>query len=275
MVRPRNLSADPLARLMEMRGLLYAGSRYEPKALLKQFRAKSDARTVEFVRRNETTSFPFDHFSLSWLGNDCSLLIYQGENGMVNAAVSLLVNDRQLARKRIGRFVNLARGARPSITGRNGKQMVRVKKPLEIELKRHGGEPYCIVWTGEPIERLYRTTLALYGDRLLIAATDSILGELDAATLPTSRDWAVPARANFVMRGDAFASAATSLKQILAVLSPFIGREGERRTIEDTRRILDVVELLAPVREAWAVATREEKEIRIRGGVQFADVGSR
>jgi hypothetical protein len=77
------------------------------------------------------------------------------------------------------------------------------------------------------------------------------------------------------MRGDAFASAATSLKQILAVLSPFIGREGERRTIEDTRRILDVVELLAPVREAWAVATREEKEIRIRGGVQFADVGSR
>ncbi len=271
----RNISTDPLARLMERRGLLYAGSRYDPNALLKQFRLRSNAKAVEFARRGGTSIFPVDHFSLSWLGDDCSLLIYQDENGMVNAAASLLVNDRRLARERIGRFINLARGAKLSLTGQNGKRMAHIKKPIDIELKRHGGEPYCLVGTGDPIERLYKTTLALYGDRLLIAATDSILGELDAAEAPRGRDWAAPAQANFVMRGDSFAHAATSLKQILAILAPFVGREGDRRAIEDIRRILDAMELLAPVREAWATAARGGEEIRVRGVVQFADIGKR
>lgn len=271
-MRLRRPAADPLARLMGQRGLLYAGSRYDPQGLLEQIRAKSGAKAVEFARRGETSAFPIDHFSLSWIGDDFSLLIYQGESGMVNAAASLLVNDRRLARERIGRFVNLARGSRFDLIGPNGKRMAHVKKPIDIEVKRHGGEPYCLLGTGDPIERLYKTTLALYGDRLLIAATDSILAELDAAKTPQKGDWAAPAQANFVMRGGAFASAATSLKQILAIVAPFVGREGDRRTIEDARRMLDAIELLAPVREAWAVSASHGGDIRIRGAAQFVDV---
>jgi len=271
----RDPSADPLARLMEHRGLLYAGSRYDPQGLLRQFRWGSGAEAVEFVRREGTTVFPADHFSLSWLGDDCSLLLYQDENGMANAALSFLVNDRRLARERLGRFLNCADGARIRLIGRKGKQIARTKKPLDVELKRRGGEPYCRVGTGDPIERLYKPTLALYGDRLLIATADSVLGELDGEKAPRPRGWMTPAQAHFMVRGSAAAHAASSLAQILAIIAPFVERKAEREMLTSARQMLGAVEWLAPVREGWATATREGSEIRVRGGALFADIESR
>jgi hypothetical protein len=271
----RNPSADPLARLMKRRGLLYAGSRYDPQGLLGQFRRRSGAEAIEFVRRRGTTVFPADHFSLSWLGNDCSLLLYQDENGMVHAAVSLLVSNRRLARERIGRFLNLAHGARIRLVGRDGRQMTRTKKPLDVELKRHGGEPYCLVGTGYSIECLYKPTLAMYGDRLLIATADSILGELDGEKAPSPQSWMAPAQAHFIVRGSAAARAAASLMQILSIVTPFVERQAEREMLTSARQLLGAVEWLAPVREGWATATCEGSEIRVRGGAQFADVVSR
>ncbi|MCX6340432.1 MAG: hypothetical protein NTX71_11040 [Candidatus Aureabacteria bacterium] len=271
----REAVADPLTRLMEHRGLLYAGSRYDPQGLLGQFRRRSGAEAIEFVRRGGTTVFPADHFSLSWLGNDCSLLLYQDENGMVHAAVSLLVSDRLLARERIGRFLNLAHGARIRLVGRDGRQMACTKKPLDVELKRHEGEPYCLVETGDPIERLYKPTLAMYGDRLLIATADSILGELDGEKAPSPQSWMAPAQAHFMVRGSAAARAAASLTQILSIVTPFVERQAEREMLARARQLLGAMEWLAPVREGWATAIREGNEIRVRGGAQFADVGSR
>ena len=271
----RNPSADPLARLMQRRGLLYAGSRYNPHGLLRQFRLGSGAEAVEFVRREGTTVFPADHFSLSWLGDDCSLLLYQDENGMANAALSFLVNDRRLARERLGRFLNLADGARIRIVGRNGKQIARTKKPLDVQLKQRGGEPYCLVGTGDPIERLYKPTIALYGNRLLIATADSVLGELGGEKAHRPRGWMIPAQAHFMVRGNAAARAASSLTQILALIAPFVERKAEREMLTSARQMLGAVEWLAPVREGWATATRKGKEIRVRGRALFADIESR
>jgi hypothetical protein len=271
----RDPFADPLARLMEQRGLLYFGSRYDPRELVRQFHRESGAGAVAFARREGTTVFPADHFSFSWLGDDVSLLLYQDENGMVNAAASLLVNDRRLARERIGRFLNRAHGAKLCLVGQNGGEIARLKKPLDVELKRHGGEPYCLVGTGDPIERLYKTTIALYGDRLLIATADSILGELDAAKAPPARGWMTPAQAHCVVKGSASARAAASLKQILAIIAPFVERRAEQEMLASARQMLGAVEWLAPVREAWATATREGGEIRVRGRAQFADIGGR
>jgi len=267
----RDPSADPLARLMEQRGLLYFGSRCDPRELVRQFHRESGAGAVAFARREGTTVFPADHFSFSWLGDDFSLLLYQDENGMVNAAASLLVNDRRLARERIGRFLNRAHGTKLCLIDQNGRQIARLKKPLDVELKRHGGEPYCLVGTGHPIERLYKTTLALYGDRLLIATADSILGELDAAKAPPARGWMAPAQAHCVVKGSASARAAASLKQILAIIAPFVEQQ---EMLASARQMLGAMEWLAPVREAWATATREGREIRVRGRARFADIGS-
>jgi hypothetical protein len=85
----------------------------------------------------------------------------------------------------------------------------------------------------------------------------------------------IPAQAHFMVRGSAAARAASSLTQILAIIAPFVERKAEHEMLTSARQMLGAVEWLAPVREGWATATREGKEIRVRGRALFADIESR
>jgi len=268
----RDPSTDPLVSLMDRQGLFYAGWRSDLRARLMQFRTARAIEKVEFIRPREPAVFPADHFSLSWMGDDFSILLYQDSRGMVNAAASLLATNPAQAKERIVRFLKLANGARVRLIDQSGGQLDLVKEPLELKAKRLGKEVYYRIGGGDLLEALYTPIICMRGDRVVVATTESVLGDFAQGEKLPSGAWREAAGAAIVLRGNELARTAASLRQVLMLAAPFVERKSERQLLVSATQALGFLEWIAPVQEGWATATREGKNIRVRCHSQFADL---
>ncbi|MCX6354666.1 MAG: hypothetical protein NTZ78_07180 [Candidatus Aureabacteria bacterium] len=268
----RDPSTDPLASLMDRKGLFYAGGRSDLRARLSQFRTARAIEKVEFLRPREPAVFPADHFSLSWMGDDFSILLYEDSRGMVNAAASLLTTDPAQAKERIARFLKLANGAKVRLIDKSGGQLDLVKEPIELKAKRLGKEVYYRIGGGDLLEALYTPIICMRGDRVVVATTDSVLGDLAQGKKLPPGAWREAAGAAIVLRGNELARTAASLRQVLMLAAPFVERKSERQLLMSATQALGFLEWLTPVQEGWATATREGKDIRVRCHSQFADL---
>jgi len=272
--RERKAASDPLAALMEQRGLFYLGAHFALPEVLKRFNRRRGVERVDFVRRKETVSFPAGYFSFSWLDDDASILVYQDNRGIINAAVSLLANDGDLARERIVRFLDLASGAKIRLAEKGGTETYMVKEPLGIKKLRRGGEVYYRLGLEDVLGGIYSPVIFMRGDRVVAGTSDSVIDDLGRSGKPAAAGWTGPAIASTVVRGGELARTAASLRQIILLASPFVEKRSSRKFISDADRILEILQLLAPLREGWLTATGGETGIGVRINAQFAGAES-
>ena len=270
----RDASSDPLAGMLDNGGIIYVGSHCDLHGLFENLRAAGERRgsRVEFARRKGTDVFPANHFSLSWLGDDFSILIYRGAWGMVDAAVSFQVKDRNLAAGRLKRFLSLADGARVRLVDGKGKKLVTTEKRCFIKMGRLGDMPYCLIRPGGLLSRFYAPAIALHGDRMIITTSESLLPRLVDEKHRPPGAWAEPASAQIVLRGAEAERAAASVRQIIGIASIFVEKPSERRRLAVAGYLLGLVEWLAPLKEMTARVTGEEEKVHISVKAEFEDL---
>lgn len=264
------LSADPLAAAAARGGILYAAGRWNPRDLLDRARRSWTAGEVRFEKKGGAAAFPAAHFSLRWLGDEWSFLLYLDGRGMLHAAASAAVDDRRLARARLARFLKLADGAELLLTDGRGGGWAPVRGALEVEEEKADRGLRWRVNPGAPLEYLYAPVVLLRDGRLVVATAD-----------PPGLGAAVPVSANaggsgrFLLRGGEMERAAASLRQILAIAGAFVEREADRERIEGVRRALGALAWLAPLREVRAVAAGEEGGTRLSVIAEIGDIEGR
>lgn len=269
--RPKPLAGEPLERVMARRGILYAAGGWEPRGLLARARRAWPRGQVRFEGRGGVTAFSAKHFSLDWLGGEWAFLLYLDGRGMLNAAVSLPVTDRRVARVRLTRFLKLANGARINFRDGRGGGWAPLGDPLDIEAVRGGYR----IGPGAPLEYLYNPTLLLQGDRLLIGSADPRESDVPGAARPTAEGKGGSVTGRLVLKGSDAERAASSLRQVLAIAGAFVDAGPDRERIEAARRALGALEWLAPLRELRALVSAEKGGTRVSLAAEIGDIPGR
>lgn len=272
-VAERNASTDPLTGPMTDGGILYAGGRCAPADVFSRLCRALSATEIEFQRAEGAVTFPAEHFTLSWLGADCSILFAQAPDGMVNAAVSCGVADRRLARERLERFSSLADKARLCVVSENGREAWGTDKLLKIKRERRGRVIYYRIPLEGALGHIYEPSAALCGDRFIVATSGSFLDELMKKRAISPRPWMTGASSSCVLRGSTAGRAAGQLRELLGLLAPFMRGEGEREWSRVVGEVLGICEWFSPVREAWVVRSGDGRTVRVRWSAEFADSG--
>ncbi len=270
-VSVRNPSDDPLAGLMGNGGILYAGTRCDLRGVLLRL-LRDEGMSVEFIRPEETSRLEADHFSLSWLGDDLSLVLYQGETGVLNAAIAVSVRDLPLARERVERFLGLADGSRFILSDGKGKKLVRTKKALSVEKKSLDGKDCYTIHSDDFISRLYEPALSFKGERLIVATSEGLLRRISSKIEKPSGVWVRPAESHFFIKGRDTQLAAASTRQMLMLISPFIKKSAERLQLDTAIRLLGISDWLAPLRAAWATTDVRDGKVYLRIGADIDDI---
>ena len=264
------LSADPLLPAAARGGILYAAGRWNPRDLLDRARRSWDGGEVRFEKKGGAATFPAAHFSMRWLGDDWSLLLYLDGRGMLHAAASAAVGDRTLARARLRRFLELADGAELFLADGRGGGWAPVSGALEVEEEKADRGLRWRLSPGAPLEYLYAPVVLLRDGRLVVATAD-----------PPGLGAAVPLSANaggtgrFLLRGGEMERAAASLRQILAIAGAFVEKEADRERIDGARRALGALAWLAPLREVRATASDEKGGTRLSVIAEIGDIRGR
>lgn len=273
----RDPRQDILAGFMNRGGIAYAGGRFDIRRFLGRLRDRCGAARVVFSRRDGPVIYPAEHFNLSWIGDDCSVLLLQDERGMVNAAISTSVRDRRVAAARLRKFLSLADGAKVRVQDSRGRRLLETREALDIESKSgsaDGGRTGITyrLGLGWPLEQLFVPVVALRGDRLMIATSDFVLREQGGSGVQAPEMWEEPSGAQFVLRGRDAGRAATSMRHILLFMAPFMEEGSERERLLSVCRLLGMCEWLAPLEEGWAAAVRDGNTVCLQCGARFSDI---
>ena len=271
--RPDAAPPDPLRKLLGSGGFAYAEVSLDGRRLAGRAIEAGKSRSAElvFAGKRRRSVFPAEHFSLDWVGDDFSLLLYAGEGGIVHAAVSAGVRDPATAAERLRRFAGLADGARLLLVDGRGNILTGTKR-LDIgSCRPEGGECYRI-GLDRGWARFIAPVCTLRGDRLYVSTSLTLIEKAFAAGPPAGRAAGERPPLTIVIRGSEAFDAAESMRRILAFAGLFLKRPEERERMARVLDILGYGEWLAPLRELEVTGSERGEKAVVNLEAEFADV---